>query len=216
MNFRRVLASATATAAIAAAPLLAAPAASAADGTTAATTASTAAGAAAHSAPTALRSATAAATTPTCLARNPRYRPVLRTAISGLPTRIATGSGWHKFTLTIDNPSGSTVAGVRLFSGISSTDTTFKAFRTNQVTLQAYFPNIKRWVDVKDTAAESVGFFGTGRLPGHTHLNVPMRVYVKKTAPAAKGMVLGAGFYADAKNKCTAITAAEVKVRVTR
>jgi hypothetical protein len=193
MKFRRALVTVATTAAIAPAALMAAPSAFAAS--------------AAPSAPSAASGL--------CMTGNPSYRPVLHTALKGLPNKIAAGSGWHNFTLTIDNPSQSRFSNIRLFAGVSSTYVGFKAFPTSQVSLQAYFPKTKRWEDVTDTAGHTDGYFGQGWLGPHTHITVPMRINVKKTAPVGKAMTLGAGFYQDAQHKCTAITAATYKLQIT-
>ncbi len=209
MKFRRALATVATTAAIAPAALMAAPSAFAASaGSPATADVVPSASSAAHPAATSLASGL-------CTTGHPTYRPVLRTELKGLPNKIAAGSGWHDFTLTIDNPSQSRISNVHLFAGVSSTYAGFKAFPTSQVSLQAYFPKNKRWMDVTDTAGHTDGYFAWGWLSGHSQLNVPMRINVKKNAPIGKAMALGAGFYQDAAHKCTAITAATYKMQVT-
>ncbi|EST18521.1 hypothetical protein [Streptomyces roseochromogenus] len=189
MKLRRALVAVATTAAIASTTLLAATSANAAPST--------------PSAPSGL-----------CTTGNPHYKPVLRTTISGLPVEIKAGSGWRNFTLTLDNPSQAKVTNIHLFAGVSSTTEGFKAFPTSQVSLQAYFPKTKRWENVTDTAGHTDGYFGWASISAHHHINIPMRINVTKKAPAGKAMDLGAGFYQDAKNKCTAITAATYKFQI--
>ncbi len=206
MKFRRALAAVATTAAMAPVALMTAPSALAAD----ATPSSNARVAA--SSPAAVHPAAASGL---CMTGNPGYRPVLHTTITGLPGSIAEGSGWHTFTLTIANPSQARISGIHLFAGVSSSVTGFKALPTSQVQLQAYFPKTKRWENVTDTAGHSVGYFGWGWVSGKGHISIPMRVSVKKGAPVGQSMALGAGFYNDTRHKCTAITAATAKVRIT-
>jgi hypothetical protein len=208
MKFRRALVTVATTAAIAPATLMTAPSAFAASAAPSANASIL------PSAPSAAHPATTSSASGLCMTGNPNYKPVLHTAITGLPNKVAAGSGWHQFTLTIDNPSQTKVSNVHLFAGVSSTDVGFKAFPTSQVSLQAYFPKTKRWQDVTDTAGHTDGYFGWGWLNPHGHINVPMRINVKKNAPIGKGVALGAGFYLDATHKCTAITAATYKIQI--
>ncbi|WP_269857416.1 hypothetical protein [Streptomyces sp. RPT161] len=208
MKFRRALVTVATTAAIAPAALMTAPSAFAASAVPSANADVV------PSAASAGHPATTSSASGLCMTGNPKYRPVLRTALTGLPNKIAAGSGWHNFTLTIDNPSQSRFTNIHLFAGVSSTYVGFKAFPTSQVSLQAYFPKIKRWEDVTDTAGHTDGYFGWGWLSGHTHINVPMRINVKKNAPIGKALALGAGLYQDAAHKCTAITAVNHKMQI--
>ena len=209
MKFRRALVTVATTAAIAPAALITAPsafAASAAPSVNADVV---------PSASSAAHPAAASAASGLCMTGHPTYRPVLHTALNGLPNKVVAGSGWHGFTLSIDNPSQSKITNIHLFAGVSSTYVGFKAFPTSQVSLQAYFPKTKRWEDVTDTAGHTDGYFAWGWMGPHTHMNIPMRINVKKNAPVGKGMALGAGFYQDAAHKCTAITAANYRMQIT-
>ncbi|GAA1882759.1 LAETG motif-containing sortase-dependent surface protein [Streptantibioticus ferralitis] len=240
MKLRRALVAVATTAAIAPAALMSAPSAFAAD--TAAPASSAPGASSTSSAPstTATTSGTpstapsAAVPTPStgsgsvptstqgtkpptpgvCVVENPKYQAAVHTAITGLPGKIATGSGWHTFTLKVDNPSSTDVARINLFAGVGPVAKEAKAFSTSQVELQAYHPSSKQWKDVSDGSGHSVGYFGWGTLPAHTHFNVPMRIEVKKNAPIGKGLTLGAGFYLDKQYNCVATSAAAYKIQI--
>ncbi|MCQ4046643.1 LAETG motif-containing sortase-dependent surface protein [Streptantibioticus rubrisoli] len=229
MKLRRALAAVATTAAIAPAALLSAPNAFAA--TTAAPLPSAATGTPASATPSATAPASSApvtrtattqsatpATAPTepgvCVVQNPKYKAAIRTAISGLPGRIARGSGWHAFTLTVDNPTSASVTHINLFAGVGPAAKETQAFTTSQVELQAYHPRTRQWADVADGSGHSVGYFGWGTLPAHTHFNVPMRLEVKKNAPLGKGLTLGAGFYLDRQYDCVAASAAAYRIQI--
>jgi LPXTG-motif cell wall-anchored protein len=236
MKLRRALATVATTAAIAPAALLSAPNAfaaatpaplpSAATGTPTPTTAAPApatpsAAAPASSAPLTPTGTTQSATPTTaptepgvCVVQNPKYKAAIRTAISGLPGKIARGSGWHAFTLTVDNPTSASVTHINLFAGVGPAAKATQAFTTGQVELQAYHPKTKQWADVTDGSGHSVGYFGWGTLPAHTHFNVPMRLEVKKGAPLGKGLTLGAGFYLDRQYNCVATSAAAYRIQI--
>ncbi|WP_269853678.1 LAETG motif-containing sortase-dependent surface protein [Streptomyces sp. RPT161] len=236
MKLRRALAAVATTAAIAPAALLSAPSAFAADAAAPVPSAATGAPSAAP-APSASATASAAApspntpaahtgTTPSlpptatpsapgvCVVQNPGYKAAVRTAISGLPGRIARGSGWHGFTLSVDNPTSASVTRINLFAGVGPAAKQAQAFATSQVELQAYHPKTKQWLDVTDGSGRSVGYFGWGMLPARTHFDVPMRIEVKKNAPIGNGLTLGAGFYLDKQYDCVAASAAAYRIQI--
>ncbi len=230
MKLRRALATVATTAAIAPVALLSAPSAfavdaaaplpSAAAGTPSAASAPTAPTAATPSTPGAPTAHTGGtpSTAPTapgvCVVRNPAYKAAVRTAISGLPGRIARGSGWHDFTLSVANPTSTGVARIDLFAGVGPATKASQAFTTSQVVLQAYHPSTRKWEDVSDGSGHSVGFFGWGELPAHTHVNVPMRIEVSKSAPIGNGLTVGAGLYLDKRYDCLAASEAAYRIRI--
>ncbi|MGV9695336.1 LAETG motif-containing sortase-dependent surface protein [Streptomyces sp. NPDC003470] len=124
-------------------------------------------------------------------------------SISGLPGKIAAGSGWHKFSLNVANNSDSTLEDLDYFAGASSDADGENLFKNKQVSLQAWDPDDKVWEDLDETdyAAGYVGF--TTVLEPDYEVDIPMRVNVKASAPVGAGFTLGATIYGDADGECT-------------
>ncbi|MEU0848797.1 LAETG motif-containing sortase-dependent surface protein [Streptomyces flaveolus] len=124
-------------------------------------------------------------------------------SISGLPGKIPAGSGWHKFSLNVVNNSDSTLDNLDYFAGASSDAVGEDLFKSKQVSLQAWDPDEKVWVDL-DESGYAVGYVGfTTVLEPDYEVNIPMRVNVKASAPVGAGFTLGATIYGDADGECT-------------
>lgn len=123
-------------------------------------------------------------------------------SISGLPGKIAAGSGWHKFSLNVANNSDSTLEDLDYFAGASSDADGENLFKNKQVSLQAWNPDDKVWEDLNETdyAAGYVGY--TDVLEPDYEVNIPMRVNVKANAPVGAGFTLGATIYGDSDGEC--------------
>ncbi|MEU2908821.1 LAETG motif-containing sortase-dependent surface protein [Streptomyces massasporeus] len=123
-------------------------------------------------------------------------------SISGLPGKIAAGSGWHKFSLNVVNNSDSTLNDVFFFAGTSADKEGYKLFKTKQVHLQAYNSTDKAWEDV-DIQGYSIGGVGwTDELPADYEVGIPMRLNVSSSAPVGAGFTLGGGAYTDSDADC--------------
>jgi LPXTG-motif cell wall-anchored protein len=123
-------------------------------------------------------------------------------SITGLPGKIAAGSGWHKFSLNVLNSSDSTLEDLDFFAGASPDRDGSELFRSGQVQLQAWDPDNKIWVDL-DEGGYAVGYVGyTDVLEPDYVVDIPMRLNVKASAPVGAGFTLGATIYGDATNEC--------------
>jgi LPXTG-motif cell wall-anchored protein len=123
-------------------------------------------------------------------------------SISGLPGKIARGSGWHKFSLNVLNDSDSTLSDLAFLAGASSDKAGENLFESKQVQLQAYNPDDKAWENV-DSDGTAVGFVGyTDELKPDYEVDIPLRVNVKSSAPVGVGFSLGASIYGDADAEC--------------
>ncbi|MEU1627520.1 LAETG motif-containing sortase-dependent surface protein [Streptomyces sp. NPDC020096] len=241
MKLRRALVTVATTAAIAPAALMSAPSAFAADaaapapGTSGAASASTAPSQAPSAAAPTTSSAQAAGTAPStgtmpsapasgkpspmpsqpgvCEIQNPGYKAAVTTRISGLSGRIVAGSGWHKFTMTVTNTSNSTVKGIGLVAGVGSVNGK-SAYSLKQVDLQAYDEHAKQWFDVTNDGKHSVGFLGSGNLPGSTAWDIPLRLDVMSNAPIGTGLTIGGGVYEDMQHNCEAASTAYYKIQI--
>ncbi|TXS39739.1 LPXTG cell wall anchor domain-containing protein [Streptomyces sp. uw30] len=121
---------------------------------------------------------------------------------TGLPGKIAAGSGWHKFSLNVLNDSDSTLEDLDFFAGASPDAEGMELFRSKQVELQAWDPESKVWVTL-DEEGYAVGYVGyTDELKPDYEVNIPMRINVKSSAPAGAGFTLGATIYGDADDEC--------------
>ncbi|MFI0965302.1 LAETG motif-containing sortase-dependent surface protein [Streptomyces sp. NPDC021080] len=124
-------------------------------------------------------------------------------SITGLPGKIAAGSGWHKFSLNVLNNSDSTLSDLGFFAGASSDKAGEDLFESKQVQLQAYNPDDKVWENV-DEGGQAVGFVGyTDELKPDYEVDIPLRINVHSSAPVGAGFSLGASIYGDADSECT-------------
>jgi LPXTG-motif cell wall-anchored protein len=124
-------------------------------------------------------------------------------SISGLPGKIATGSGWHKFSLNVLNNSDSTLNDLHFFAGASPDKNGEELFTSKQVKLQAWDPQDKIWVDLNE-GGDAVGYVGyTDELKPEYEVNIPLRLNVSKSAPVGAGFSLGATIYGDNDAECS-------------
>ncbi|MER5888383.1 LPXTG cell wall anchor domain-containing protein [Streptomyces sp. NPDC001941] len=127
----------------------------------------------------------------------------LKLSITGLPGKIAAGSGWHKFKVNVFNPSKTTtVKNIAYFAGASADKDGVELFKTKKVELQAYNPDAKKWERL-DEDGQAVGYVGESDAlkPGY-EVDIPLRVNVKANAPVGDGFTLGAGFALDEETGC--------------
>ncbi|WP_026084943.1 LAETG motif-containing sortase-dependent surface protein [Streptomyces viridosporus] len=124
-------------------------------------------------------------------------------SITGLPGKIAAGSGWHKFSLNVVNNSDSTLQDLDFLAGASSDADGMDLFRSKQVQLQAWNPDAKVWENL-DEEGYAVGYIGyTDELEPDYQVNIPMRLNVKASAPVGAGFTIGMTVYGDADGECT-------------
>ncbi|MEV5100654.1 LAETG motif-containing sortase-dependent surface protein [Streptomyces massasporeus] len=124
-------------------------------------------------------------------------------SISGLPGKIAAGSGWHKFSLNVLNNSDSTLNDLDFFAGASPDKNGEELFTSKQVQLQAWDPDAKVWTDLNE-GGFAVGYVGyTDELKPEYEVDIPLRLNVSKSAPVGAGFSLGATIYGDNDDECT-------------
>ncbi|HEV3364982.1 MAG TPA: LAETG motif-containing sortase-dependent surface protein [Acidimicrobiia bacterium] len=123
-------------------------------------------------------------------------------SITGLPGKIAAGSGWHKFSLNVQNNSDSTLNDLDFYAGASADKNGEELFSSKQVQLQAWDPQDKIWVDLNE-GGYAVGYVGyTDELKPEYQVNIPLRLNVKPSAPVGAGFSLGATIYGDNDDEC--------------
>ncbi|GAA0632250.1 hypothetical protein GCM10009535_04920 [Streptomyces thermocarboxydovorans] len=135
-------------------------------------------------------------------------------SISGLPGKIAAGSGWHKFTLNVANNSDSTLQDLGFFAGASADEEWEQLFKSKQVQVQAYDPAEKVWFDL-DSEGYAVGYVGwTDELEPGYEVDIPLRLNVKPSAPAGAAFSFGVTIYGDADAECTGFGAASYRFQI--
>jgi hypothetical protein len=124
----------------------------------------------------------------------------LELSITGLPGKIAAGSGWHKFTLNVFNSSDAIVKEIDYIAGASFDKDGQNLFETKQVELQSLDPETNTW-ETLDEEGQAVGYIGSSNelKPGY-EVNLPLRLNVKASAPAGAGFTLGGGIYIGDKD----------------
>ncbi|MGW0289768.1 LAETG motif-containing sortase-dependent surface protein [Streptomyces tuirus] len=123
-------------------------------------------------------------------------------SISGLPGKIAAGSGWHKFSLNVLNNSDHTLNDLDFFAGASPDKNGEELFTSKQVQLQAWDPDSKVWTDLNE-GGYAVGYVGyTDELKPEYEVDIPLRLNVSKSAPVGAGFSLGATIYGDNDDEC--------------
>jgi len=123
-------------------------------------------------------------------------------SITGLPGKIAAGSGWHKFSLNVLNKSDSTLNDLDFFAGASPDKNGDDLFKSKQVRLQAWNPDDKVWENL-DEGGYAVGHVGyADELKPDYEIDIPLRVNVTSSAPVGAGFSLGATIYGDSDDEC--------------
>ncbi|MEV1044842.1 LPXTG cell wall anchor domain-containing protein [Streptomyces sp. NPDC049916] len=128
----------------------------------------------------------------------------LRTSLSGLPSKIVAGSGFHAFKLNVTNKGDQ--AYDRVDVGVFAAKIDDKTWNdsSGQLTLQFKDPETGAWTDiVLDEENEASGYLGYTAVRAKESFSVDLRVSVDKKSPAGSAFVLTAAVYADADGGCT-------------
>jgi LPXTG-motif cell wall-anchored protein len=135
---------------------------------------------------------------------NADYKSKLDAQLKGLPGKIAVGSGWHPFTLTVKNPTKTGVKDVLFYAGVGPSDPDAEnAFKASQVQLQVKYNGT--WFDITDDEGYSFGFLDLADISAGQTLNYQLRVNVKANAPIGEGLTIGGGLYFDEEENCVGI-----------
>lgn len=127
----------------------------------------------------------------------------LTTALSGLPSKIVAGSGWHGFTLEVGNDSDTDFARVDLGVFALAVDGQSYDLSTDHLALQWQDPASGAWHDISlDEDDATAGYVGYTDLKAHDSVSLKIRLSVDKTAPAGTGVALSIGSYADSNGDC--------------
>ncbi|WNB97281.1 LPXTG cell wall anchor domain-containing protein [Streptomyces sp. CGMCC 4.7035] len=135
-----------------------------------------------------------------CTDQDSDYKSKLDAKLTGLPGKIAVGSGWHPFTLKVTNPTKSTLKDVIFYAGVGPADEDAEnPFKPSQVQLQAKVDGA--WVDVEDEGY-SFGYLELSDIDAGRTVDYQLRLNVKADAPIGAGLTVGGGVYFDEEENC--------------
>ncbi|MFB0619261.1 LAETG motif-containing sortase-dependent surface protein [Streptomyces sp. AGS-58] len=133
----------------------------------------------------------------------PRADNDLHTTLSGLPSKIVAGSGFHDFELNVSN--SGTHAYQRVDLGVFTAQMDEKNYfvDTTHLVLQYKDPSSGKWVDISlDENDEGAGYLGYTDVKAKESFSIDLRLAVDKTAPAGLGYAVSIGMYADDAGNC--------------
>ncbi|MFG3383716.1 LAETG motif-containing sortase-dependent surface protein [Streptomyces sp. NPDC047999] len=138
-----------------------------------------------------------------CSDEDMRFDGDLRTSLSGLPSKIVAGSGFHGFTLNVDNKAdhGYERIDFGVFAALIDENDFF--VDTGNLTLQYKDPATGAWTGISlDEEDEHAGYLGYTDIKAHESFSVDLRLSVDKKAPAGLGFAISIGMYADDEGNC--------------
>ncbi|MFG2881138.1 LAETG motif-containing sortase-dependent surface protein [Streptomyces sp. NPDC048297] len=138
-----------------------------------------------------------------CDSDEPSVDEDLTTDLSGLPSKIVAGSGFHNFKLNVDNSGDRAYQRVDFGVFAAQVDESDYFIDTSHLTLQYQDPASGKWVDISlDENDEGAGYLGYTDLRAHESLTIGLRLSVDKTAPAGLGYAISIGMYTDDQGQC--------------
>ncbi|MDX3404568.1 LPXTG cell wall anchor domain-containing protein [Streptomyces sp. ME01-18h] len=127
----------------------------------------------------------------------------LHTGLSGLPSKIVAGSGFHSFKLNVDNKGSHAYQRVDL--GVFAAQINENDFfvDTGHLTLQYKDPATGTWTDISlDDEDEGAGYLGYTDIKAKEYFSIDLRLAVDKKAPSGLGFAISIGMYADDEGNC--------------
>ncbi|MDT3399061.1 LAETG motif-containing sortase-dependent surface protein [Streptomyces sp. B1866] len=129
--------------------------------------------------------------------------PDLTTTLSGLPSKVVAGSGFHSFTFRVKNSSDRSYQRVD-FGVFAATARSEDDEPTGRyLTLQYRDPDTGAWraVSTGDDDPDQ-GYIGYTDVRPHETLTLDLRLKVAASAPTGVGFAISVGVYADGKGNC--------------
>ncbi|MER6983187.1 hypothetical protein ABT317_41070, partial [Streptomyces carpinensis] len=127
----------------------------------------------------------------------------LRTGLSGLPSKIVAGSGFHNFKLNVNNSGDNTYKRVDL--GVFAAQINEKNYEdtTSYLTLQFKDPATGTWQNISlNEDDEGAGYLGYTDVQAKESFSIDLRLSIDSKAPAGMGFAISIGMYADDKGNC--------------
>ncbi|MEI7034768.1 LPXTG cell wall anchor domain-containing protein [Streptomyces pratensis] len=132
----------------------------------------------------------------------PEFDKNLRTTLSGLPSEVVAGSGFHGFRLNVVNKGDNAYQRVDLGVFAAQVDTDTWEETTGHLTLQFKDPETGVWTDISLADEETAGYLGYTDIRAQESFAIDMRLSVGAKAPAGFGFAITIGLYADDKGNC--------------
>ncbi|MFJ7324936.1 LPXTG cell wall anchor domain-containing protein [Streptomyces cyaneofuscatus] len=127
----------------------------------------------------------------------------LRTSLSGLPSQIVAGSGFHGFKLNVENKGDKAYKRVDLGLLAAQIDEDSWLPNTEHLTLQFKNPETGGWTDISlDQDDEVIGYIGYTDIRAKESFSIDLRLSVDKKAPEGYGFAIVIGLYADEEGNC--------------
>ncbi|MFJ7900842.1 LPXTG cell wall anchor domain-containing protein [Streptomyces sp. NPDC096198] len=138
-----------------------------------------------------------------CKGEEPKFDDDLATSLSGLPSRIVAGSGFHGFKLHVKNSGSHAYQRVDLGVFAAQIDEDDFFVDTSHLTLQYKDPATGKWTGISlDENDEGAGYLGYTGIKAKESFSVDMRLAVDAKAPAGLGFAISIGMYADDEGNC--------------
>ncbi|MFD3411957.1 LPXTG cell wall anchor domain-containing protein [Streptomyces cyaneofuscatus] len=127
----------------------------------------------------------------------------LRTSLSGLPSEVVAGSGFHGFALNVENKGDEAYKRVDLGLIAAQIDDDSWLPNTDHLTLQFKNPETGAWTDISlDQDDEVIGYIGYTDIRAKESFSIDLRLSVDKKAPEGFGFAFIVGLYADEEGNC--------------
>jgi LPXTG-motif cell wall-anchored protein len=127
----------------------------------------------------------------------------LLTALTGLPSKVVAGSGFHTFQLDISNTSDTDYRRVDFGIFAAQLDERTWDIVTGHLTLQYQDPASGAWKNISlDENDEGAGYVGYSVVKANTSYSVNLRLSVDAAAPAGLGFAVSVGMYANDAGAC--------------
>ncbi|WP_199863203.1 LPXTG cell wall anchor domain-containing protein [Streptomyces sp. CB00316] len=127
----------------------------------------------------------------------------LRTSLSGLPSEVVAGSGFHGFKLNVENKGDKAYKRVDLGLIAAQIDDDSWEESTDHLTLQFKNPETGVWTDISlDLDDEVIGYIGYTDIRAKESFSIDLRLSVDKKAPAGFAIAFIIGLYADDEGNC--------------
>ncbi|MEU0917915.1 LPXTG cell wall anchor domain-containing protein [Streptomyces cyaneofuscatus] len=127
----------------------------------------------------------------------------LRTSLSGLPSEVVAGSGFHAFKLNVENKGDKAYKRVDLGLVAAQVDDDNWLPNTDHLTLQFKDPETGAWSGISlDQDDEVIGYIGYTDIRAKESFSIDLRLSVDKKAPEGYGFAIIIGLYADEEGNC--------------
>ncbi|MFI7234827.1 LPXTG cell wall anchor domain-containing protein [Streptomyces cyaneofuscatus] len=127
----------------------------------------------------------------------------LRTSLSGLPSEVVAGSGFHGFELNVENKGDKAYKRVDLGLIAAQIDSDSWEENTDHLALQFKNPETGVWTDISlDQDDEVIGYIGYTDIRAKESFSIDLRLSVDKKAPEGFAFAFIIGLYADDEGNC--------------